>query len=346
MPHSKIIIRVDGGPQIGMGHIMRCLRLGAHIVKEHPADITFVTSTPRFFNNLLEQYIPDAQIAKFDDNNLEDILEFYDYFAPHVVISDLNLGRDIDDYITYVRNVPYHVNLAEPHLNHFPFGLVVFPSILPVKPKCACETRAEYLIGAGYLLIDPELSKLAPVVIDKAKPLNILITPGGADPSGATEKIIDILKSSVFDYPLIYFNLVLGHAKPGSEELIESAKGIDNLVLIEPQSDLIDLISDSHIVITSGGTTAYEAIAAGRPTWIIPQIEFEQEIAKILHKKNATLGFGISSMKSELLDRLPIIHDNPETLQPVIDAGRKLIDGKGIKRVAAKIIDSLRAMKI
>jgi spore coat polysaccharide biosynthesis predicted glycosyltransferase SpsG len=347
MESHRIIIRVECGPyfELGTGHLMRCLRLASLISKKIQVEITFVTTTPEYFKNLLPAYTPNAILKSFDSSQFQQIMEFYADYSPHVVISDLNLKDNIDDYIRAIEKVPYHVNLAEPHLNHFPFGLVVFASILPVKPKCSCESKAEYLVGSRYLLIDPRFREIKPANLSANQPLNILITPGGADPSNATEKILDILEQSHFDPSIAHFTLVTGHAKQNRDSIFQKAAQIASFKVIDSPTDIIDLLTDSHLVICSGGTTAYEAIAAGRPSWIIPQIEFEEKVARILLKKQCLIGFGFSSFRTNLIQRLPYLQRNFDIFKPIIESGHNIIDGKGLIRVADKIVDALKAIK-
>jgi spore coat polysaccharide biosynthesis predicted glycosyltransferase SpsG len=336
--NSKLLFRVDGGPQIGMGHVMRCLRLAKEIADSRQCEITFVTTTPEHLKPLLENYIPDATLKNFANDDFTSTLDFYKQFKPHVIISDVNLHSRIDDYLRFAENVPYHVNIHEMHFHHFYFGLVVFASILPIKPKCKCESRAQYFTGSKYLLVDSRLSSLGKPDFKSTGKLNLLITPGGADPKRISEKVLSILKQVNPDKSLVDINLVMGPANPRRTEIEKLAAEIESVRIVDSQLDLFNLIKSCDIVITNGGTTVYETIAASRPTWVIPQNEFEQEVGQLLMSKKTILGLGMESLKAELLDKLPEIRINADN---VIATGKKLIDGKGTIRLAKKIINAL-----
>lgn len=345
MNTSKLLFRVDGGSEIGMGHVMRCLRLAKEIAEMQSCDIVFVTTTPEHLKHLLNNYIPDAKLKSFGNDDENSIRQFYESYQPQIVISDVNLHEKIDGYIRLVQQVPYHVNIHEMHFNHFPFGLVVFASILPVRAKCKCESSAQYLTGSKYLLIDSRLHKISKPDFKSSEKLNILITPGGADPERISEKVLSIIKNANIDESIAGFNLVMGPANPRRIEIEKLASEISSVKIIDSPTDLISLIEESDIVITNGGTTVYETIAASRPTWVIPQNEFEDEVGKLLRIKSAILGLGLKSLEEELLNRLPEICINADK---VIRTGKKLIDGKGTDRLARKIIsilDSIIATK-
>ncbi len=317
---------------------MRCLRLAKEIADNHPCEISFATTTPEHLKPLLENYIPNATLNNFANDDFTSILDFYKHYKPHVIVSDVNLHSRIDDYLRYVENVPFHVNIHEMHFNHFYFGLVVFASILPINPKCKCESRAQYFKGAKYLLVDSRLSSLDKPDFKSSDKLNLLITPGGADPERISEKVLAILKQVNPDKSLVDINLVMGPANPRRAEIESIAAEIESVQIIDSQLDLFNLIKSSDIVITNGGTTVYETIAASRPTWVIPQNEFEQEVGQLLMSKKTILGLGMESLKDDLLDKLPDIRINADN---VITIGKKLIDGKGTARLAKKIITVL-----
>ncbi|MBU1023243.1 hypothetical protein KKB99_03050, partial [bacterium] len=278
MSKSKVLFRVDGGPKLGMGHIMRCLRLAQEIQKKQLCEITFATQTPEHLQPHLKNYIPSADLMSFGQDDFSSILDFYSQLNPHVIISDLNLREKIDDYMKSVGRYPLHVNIHEMHFNHFNFGLIIFASILPVRKKCACESKAEYLKGSKYVLVDSRLHSLIPPQFSADKPVRILISPGGADPEMITEKILSILKQCKIDKESFEINLVIGSANPRKDEIKTLADSIPDVSLFESPKDLFDLIEQSEIVITNGGTTVYESLAAGRLTWVISQNEFEDEV--------------------------------------------------------------------
>lgn len=323
-----------------MGHIARCVRLAEFLHGRYPCDIRFLTFTPEYFNNFKKQTCKFSEIIGFTDS--DKLLEYITESNPHILMTDAQLGNTIDAYIRVVEKLRYHITLVESHFNHFPFGLVVFPAMFPVVPKCACETRAEYLIGAKYLLIDPSLSKIQKPDFAGKDKLDILVTPGGADPANVTEKIIEHIKSNI--NPDLNFKIILGPAKPEKDAIKKSAEDCHSITFDDSPESLTDLMISSDIVITSGGTTAYESIAASRPTWVIPQIEFEKTVGDYLLKKGAILGIGFENLQSDLIDKLVDIRKNPHMFDSTIKSGKKLIDAQGIPRLSDRIVKALDSM--
>jgi UDP-2,4-diacetamido-2,4,6-trideoxy-beta-L-altropyranose hydrolase len=333
---------VDGGSQIGMGHIARCVRLAEYLHDKYPCDIRFLTFTPKYFDNFQKQISKFGGIVGFTYGDNDKLFGYIHETNPDILITDAQLGSRIDEYIRIAENLRYHITLVESHFNHFTFGLVVFPSMMHVTPKCTCGSKAEYLIGAKYLLIDPSLSKIQkPDFAGKTK-TEILVTPGGADPSNVTEKVIEHIKTN--DNPNLKFRIVLGPAKPNKDAIKQSAENSDAITFLDSPENLTEILMSSDIVITSGGTTAYESIAASRPTWVIPQIEFEKAVADRLFSKGAILGVGLDDLQFELFYKLRDIIQNPTRFDPVIEIGKKLIDAQGIPRLTDRIVIALDSM--
>jgi len=343
LPH--VIFRVDGDSEIGMGHIVRCVRVARAIAKEIPVEIIFATRTPETLDAYLKEK-KGFEIKSFKDESIDSILGFYADYAPQVVVTDANQGADIDKYVRAVEKVPLHVNIHEMHFEYFPFGIVVFPSILPVKKKCACESKAEYLVGEKYLLIDPRLRTLKPTVIDGKNPIQILVSVGGADPGMQTLKVISAAKELKIDATLAQLKIVVGPAYVKRDSIIKAAEGLSNFTIINARSSLFDLISESNFVITNAGTTAYEVLAAGRPSWLLPQNEFENEVAKLLNSKRAIIGFGINGLREDFFFQLDSFRMNPGRINQISETAQKEIDGKGVERVAEKIVSALKAISI
>ena len=343
MKLPRVIFRVDGGSQIGMGHTVRCVRLARAIAKGIPSEIEFVTRTPESLDNFLKEK-KGIEIKGFKDDSIDSILGYYAEYSPHAVISDANHGSDIDKYVRAVEKVPLHVNIHEMHFDHFPFGIVVFPSILPVKKKGSCESKAEYLVGEKYLLIDPRLGNLKPPIISAKNPLKILVSVGGADPGKLTIKVVVVVKELRIDAAMAHLNIVIGPANPNRDSIIKMVEGLSNVAILKSQASLFDLISDSDLAITNAGTTAYEVIAAGRPSFLLPQNEFETEVAKLLYSKRVIIGFGVNGLREDFFFQLDSFRKNPYRISQISEKAQEEIDGKGVERLAEKIVSSLEAI--
>ena len=93
---------------------------------------------------------------------------------------------------------------------------------------------------------------------------------------------------------------------------------------------------DHSAVFCAGGVTLHEAMAVGTPAFVINQVSHQVEKADRAEKQGAAMNLGMAESWDK--NRLPVIlESSPDILKKMSQAGKSLIDGKGLKRVADAI---------
>ena len=128
-------------------------------------------------------------------------------------------------------------------------------------------------------------------------------------------------------------------AGPGCKN-IPALKDLENqnetVKLLESTSQMAQTLFDHSAVFCAGGVTLHEAMAVGTPAFVINQVSHQVEKADRAEKQGAAMNLGMAESWNE--SRLPeILESRPETLEKMSQAGKNLIDGKGLKRVADAI---------
>ena len=190
------------------------------------------------------------------------------------------------------------------------------------------------LFGYPYSVLAPEFETLH----SKKRELNgsiesVLITLGGTDPHSLTSLLADKLLQI---QPNLSMTLLAG---PGCKN-IPALKDLENqnetVKLLESTSQMAQTLFDHSAVFCAGGVTLHEAMAVGTPAFVINQVSHQVEKADHAEKQGAAMNLGMAKSWNE--SRLPeILESRPETLEKMSLAGKNLIDGKGLKRVADAI---------
>ncbi|MBT3923516.1 MAG: hypothetical protein HOF21_13180, partial [Nitrospina sp.] len=82
------------------------------------------------------------------------------------------------------------------------------------------------------------------------------------------------------------------------------------------------------------GVTLHEAMAVGTPAFVINQVAHQE--MKTKRAQGAAMNLGMAESWNQ--SRLPeILNSSPETLEKMSQAGKNLIDGKGLIRVIDEI---------
>ena len=193
------------------------------------------------------------------------------------------------------------------------------------------------LFGNKYAVLAPEFETLHSKKREFKEPIeSILITFGGTDPHCLTptlaEKLLQI-------QPDLCITLLAG---PGNKN-ISALKELktQKVKLLESTSEMAQTLFTHDAVFCAGGITLHEAMAVGTPAFVINQIDHQSDKANRAEKHGAAINLGMADCWDE--NRLPeILQSTPETLDEMCQAGKNLIDGKGLQRVVDAIEEFLR----
>ena len=181
-----------------------------------------------------------------------------------------------------------------------------------------------YLYGAELIMIDPRFEACVP---NPDGP--IVVVFGGGDPHDLTWLAAGaLLDSDVRNGREII--QVIGPAAYGTS-LAESGARI----VMSPDS-LVDILDGASLLIGQFGMTAYEAAAAGVPSVLYGLSGDHASTALRLQRENAAFVAGLwdEFNKDDLIDLAASILGRDETWHAMSAAGRRLIDGQGVVRVA------------
>lgn len=183
-----------------------------------------------------------------------------------------------------------------------------------------CTGSRYYIVPKLFLLYEPV--PIRPEVKD------VLITFGGADPSGYTEQLLKIIAGPEFVH--IRFHVVLGQAKENVAELLARPHGA-NVDMLYSIGNMPEVMSRCDMAVTSRGRTSYELAVMGIPTISVAQNNREQKHDFISEKNGFTyLGYqpGEPAIREALLRYIHLsaierLHHQQLLLQNDLRNGRK-----------------------
>jgi len=190
------------------------------------------------------------------------------------------------------------------------------------------------LFGYPYSVLAPEFETLHSKKREFNGPIeSVLITLGGTDPHSLTSLLADKLLQI---QPHLSMTLLAGPGCKNIPALKDLETQNETVKLLESTSQMAQTLFDHSAVFCSGGITLHEAMAVGTPAFVINQVSHQVEKADRAEKQGAAMNLGMAESWNE--SRLPeILESRPETLEKMSLAGKNLIDGKGLKRVADAI---------
>jgi len=338
-----ILFRVDASPEIGLGHLMRCLALaqGFHEINL-PTVFVVRESSLNCTELLLHQGITVTSIPK--DTSIKKEIEFLKaaiskYSPLAVVLDGYDFGYEYQQQLKSDKLKLVFIGSNNDH--HYAADIIVNQNIWATKEALYNNISGDVklLLGNKYLLLRNEILKAEPVVINN-RLSNILVTFGGSRYSMHSFTIYDCLK----DLPFL-FNLVAGDNAGGLMEKnpltgLNDHQFNHNLSVFKNIYDLSSLMQQADLVICAAGSTCWELCYLGVPFITYILADNQEQNAACLQNLGISLNMGWWQDFDCNRCRQTIISlaDNPQQRKDMHKAARKIVDGKGVERVVREIV--------
>jgi spore coat polysaccharide biosynthesis predicted glycosyltransferase SpsG len=325
----KIVLRADGGKEIGFGHIMRCSRL-AELLDEQNCKCIFVTCGEKD----AEDYLKRMGFVDVHSVNKEDVLKAVLAIEPDMVINDV---RNTD--LEYMRALGA-AGIKTVNFDDVGEGSALADAVVDanIKPD-GTEDDSQYF-GADYVALDPQFTHyhgLEKEIVEYGR--KILILMGGSDPGELTHKVLGALSQVAIRFEI---TVVVG---PGNKRFFDNYDGYNSegVRVLQEVSCLGRLMHEADIGISSGGLTMYEMAATGTPDIVLSQAPHELDNAKIMEDGGviANLGMGSEALEGWITNEVETLAGDTARRRKMSENGKKHVDARGIDRVITLISDLL-----
>ena len=328
----KVLFRCDASPDIGAGHVTRCLTL-ADTLAEQGWECTFCISpetlatlpglanTPYPFISpseapwrygwlIVDHYDLDAGYEQAARQWADHILVIDDLAdRPHDcdLLVDQTLGRHTDDYYDLV-------------------------------PK-GCKI----LTGSDYAILSPQFPEMREPALKRREARQgtierLLVTPGRTNIGNVTSFVLNAL------HGITHTALIIEVALGGTARHLDSVReNIDLLNSTSQHSATLHLDADnmaqimylSDLAIGAGGTTSWERCCLGLPTLLIVLANNQRKIAQELDNADAIPEFWeyVSLTEKNITRGIANLFKNPDNLIKNSLRSSKICDGAGKDRI-------------
>jgi UDP-2,4-diacetamido-2,4,6-trideoxy-beta-L-altropyranose hydrolase len=330
---GKMVFRVDANPQIGIGHIMRCLAL-AQAWKDRGNEAIFITAcrSEGVLRRLRDENFEIHVISLPGPEDWPETNNILTSFPGAWVVMD---GYQFtEDYQKQIKQAGHPLLVIDDmaHLKHYYADILLNQNFGAERLKYSCEPYTRVLSGTHYILLRKEFlaykdweRKIPPV----AK--NVLVTLGGGDPENYTLKVIRaLLQVSV---PGLETTVVVGATNPNVEILKGAAKPPIQLVI--DADNMPELMARADIAVSGGGSTCWEMAFMGLPNIIL--VLSDNQVAIAMELTAAGISKSVSLCGN--LDSDTISYELSQLIQSstirkeMSRRGRQLADGYGVKRI-------------
>jgi len=343
---ENVAFRVDGGPDIGMGHVMRCLALADEFSKDY--NIFFITKLEKSVIDKLKTTSYYWVPINVDINYSEEIKSVKKILKENkinIFIGDTyhsHISHDIDEnYLLEIKKIVDKTVLISPKvslkvLSDFVINGNTFAKELKYDTS---NDDTKFLLGPEYALLRKDFQNL-PDKDTNEKVKNIIITMGGSDPLNSTPKALKAIDK--INNEDIHVDVVIGPAVYDQTNILKVIDRIEvEISLLFNPTNISKLMQKADLAISAGGGTLYELAATGTPAIVLLQAENQIPVAHSMEKEGTitVLGFGNQVEQEKLVESIKELMNDSERRAKMSRRGKKLIDGLGAKRCVDAILN-------
>ena len=356
--NHRVLIRADCGAAVGSGHLMRMLAMAGGCRRLGFA-VTFALGN-----------VPGTIARKISDAGCEIITVAAKRGSEEDAIETRTLATDLDadwlvldgycfddNYQSLVKSDNSLLMVVDDfgHGKHSGADLVLNQNAYADASRYHELADTKVLCGIRYTMLKPEFESQQDAKAKKQKARGtakkILVTMGGSDSENYTLPVMQALAQidgcRAAD---LFVDCVTGPNFAHEEVLRQFERSSQFNFRIHRNVDRMDvLMRNADLAITAGGSTCYELAKLGVPAIAIPTAENQVPVVKDLSKRNTLCRFKASQVErnvepnqhSVLSKFIKTIIDDAPQRQAMSDAGKKLIDGLGVNRVARAMYSEL-----
>ena len=322
-----VVIRADGGPEIGYGHLVRTGALASELL-DRGHDVTYATTTPEQVREVCSDGVETELLPARDDP-----VPAREFVRDHadVTVSDSYLVDSA--YQQRLRDVSPLVVIADDTRHAIAADVLVNGNLYAAELEYeVIGPQPEWCLGPDHLLLRSAITDYASKDPPwRESPKRAIVTMGGSDVAGMTPIVM-----RAFDEFEIQVDAIVGPGVPPeqSELIKETATSISaDVRVIRDPDDLPKRMFQSDFAVTTASTTTYELLALGTPMISVPVIENQELIARSLQTQDL----------ATVLDSNPGVKDVSSAIGRYVSdnklrkdrrtRGRELIDGQGVIRI-------------
>jgi len=318
---KTILIKAIGSPEIGMGHIYRSISLAKELEKEF--QVLFHT------NNIpqVRALVQEQDVRYFVHKSLANIIEAE---KVNLLLFD-QLSDDNGLFEALKAHFPYLKIVALDYFNYDNEFVDVIINLFNHNQQKSRPDRdnMEYYEGLEYTIIREQFQNYISQTKEISQRVSsVLVTFGGADPKGNTNKALQLLK--MIGFSDIKVEVILGPLWRG--ELSKAlAPNIHFHHSVSPFF-IVNLMAEADIAFCGAGTTMLELFSLGMPTIVLSQNHLEEKFALAVEQRGAVKIIKGDAGQEDISSICDLFISSRER-ERLSERSKSLVDGKGMERI-------------
>ena len=283
---------------------------------------------------------PESRIPMSGGEPREACGAAYDLPGREIILVDSYYVTDA--YLAALRSMAYVALMDDMGMRRYPADCVVnynAPADEASYRELYKESGTRLLIGSRYVPLRRQFWQENAFSGDTVR--EVLITAGGGDSENIAGNILERIYSGSY-----FFHVVSGPFHPCLRELEALGEARENIQIHRDVKDMAGLMRRCQAAVTAGGSTIYELAALGVPFICFSYAENQEALTEYVGRKGIA-GFAGAWHKGreETLEAVGRLFEELtasfELRAAYGEAGRRLTDGRGARRLARALLDRM-----
>jgi UDP-2,4-diacetamido-2,4,6-trideoxy-beta-L-altropyranose hydrolase len=325
-----LLIRADAGPEIGLGHALRCLAIAQAWNEAGGSSRFAMIRGAEVVRGRLDAEAIGVTILGRDDEIVECARE-----ASWVVLDRYGLSPDLQERLRASGSRVAVVDDAA-STGRYSADLVIDSNAFANEQMYAQRaTHTRMLLGPTYALLRREMRATA-AREHTDRPQRLLVTIGGADVQDVAPRVITAASAMMN----VELRVIIGPA--ARRESVElAARGRSGIDVVYDPPDMAVHLTWADVAIAGAGGTCLELAHFGVPTLAIVTADNQRPVATRLAELGTLRSLGeASALTTEAIsDALAALFDDEPGRRAMSAIGRALVDGRGAQRVVQTMLE-------
>lgn len=342
---GTLVIRADASPEIGVGHVMRCLAL-AQEWQDRGGRAVFVMAacTPAIRARLSNEgcEVVSCDVVPGDGADAAATANVARQYESDWIVVDGYVFRPEYQVRVHdgIRKVLYIDDAAA--CGRYHAEIVLDPNLSASETSYAgCVDGAQLLLGTRFALLRREFrtwsgrNRTIPAHAGR-----VLVTLGGSTPQTLALKVLEALAKIQDEITDVVF--VLGGSTSESFLPGRAAERLGSKVTFhKAASDMAALMAQADVAVSAAGSTCWELCFMGLPSLLIDVVANQAPEALELHKQGCAVYGGSADVVTAegLAKQVPDLIRSEETRSAISVRCRHLVDGRGAERVVSAMLN-------
>lgn len=341
-----MLIRCDGAPEIGFGHVVRCLALADELRDSHGCQVDFaMLRGPQGFAQVQAQgyavYQPaDGAEVLGEGHWLQELITSNQHQA---LILDVRTDLANAAVQSIRASGVLIVTIDDPSERRLLADLAFYPPVPQVERLDWTGFTGQRYVGWDWVLLGPQFAEAARRARARRaqsltwapyddRQLTLLVTMGGSDPAGLTLMALEAIEKIDGDFRVL---VVIGGGFVHDAALAEWLASAKRTYHVRRDvTDMASLMAEADLGIAAFGVTAYELAAMNVPAIYLCLSDDHAESASALMKQRFGVSFGYYKNKSAKSALMSIAETIAFLYNAENDINKAAVDGLGAVRIA------------